>query len=173
MSMDEPAVDERRWLACYRETIGPLWTYVARRTAGDRALCEDVVQEAWLRALGAWAGRGVPRDPLAWLRTTARNLLANHHRRRGPVAASAEIERALAPAGDGPPPSADAVAALHLALDRLRRGPARLIEAFHLEGRDVASIARELGVSERAVEGRLRRARSALRRALAPYLETR
>jgi len=40
----------------------------------------------------------------------------------------------------------------------------RLLEAFHFERRPVADIANSLGVSERAVEGRLRRARQNLRR---------
>lgn len=40
----------------------------------------------------------------------------------------------------------------------------RLLEAFHFERRPVSDIASSLGMSERAVEGRLRRARQNLRR---------
>ena len=37
------------------------------------ALAEDVVQDAFCRALEVWKVRGVPRDPSAWLMATARN----------------------------------------------------------------------------------------------------
>src|SRR6516165_5924743 len=37
------------------------------------ALAEDVVQDAFCRALEVWPIRGVPDNPSAWLMTTARN----------------------------------------------------------------------------------------------------
>src|SRR5579872_1437751 len=37
------------------------------------ALAEDVVQDAFCRALEVWKLRGVPPNPSAWLRMTARN----------------------------------------------------------------------------------------------------
>jgi RNA polymerase sigma-70 factor (ECF subfamily) len=37
------------------------------------ALAEDVVQEAFCRALEIWKFRGVPENPSAWLMTTAKN----------------------------------------------------------------------------------------------------
>src|ERR1700730_1528945 len=37
------------------------------------ALAEDVVQDAFCRALEVWAFRGVPENPSAWLMATARN----------------------------------------------------------------------------------------------------
>ncbi|MCZ6745105.1 MAG: sigma factor-like helix-turn-helix DNA-binding protein, partial [Alphaproteobacteria bacterium] len=46
-----------------------------------------------------------------------------------------------------------------------------LLEAFHFEGKSVAEIAAEHGVSERAVEGRLRRARAKLRKKLDRILQ--
>lgn len=42
------------------------------RTTGDLALAEDAVQDATLRALEAWSCDGVPVNPVAWLRLTAR-----------------------------------------------------------------------------------------------------
>src|ERR1700756_2966904 len=36
-------------------------------------LAEDVVQEAFCRALEVWRFRGVPENPSAWLMTTAKN----------------------------------------------------------------------------------------------------
>ena len=57
------------------------------------------------------------------------------------------------------------------ALGRLPRAQAELIAEHHLDGRSLAEMAATRGLGERAVEGRLRRARQALQRRLAPYLE--
>src|SRR6516225_3240641 len=45
------------------------------------ALAEDVVQEAFCRALEVWQFRGVPENPSAWLMTTAKNLALDTLRR--------------------------------------------------------------------------------------------
>lgn len=152
----------------YRQTIGPLYAYVARRCAGERALAEDVVQETWLRAVNAWRTRGVPDAPSAWLRTVARNLLVNHYRRYRPLALGAiTSESVLAVVDDGfDTESADVARLIQWGLARLPRRQAQLLEAFHLDERQVARIAADLGLSERAVEGRLRRARLKLRRVI-------
>jgi RNA polymerase sigma factor (sigma-70 family) len=52
------------------------------------------------------------------------------------------------------------------ALARLPAAEAQLLEAFHFDEQRMSQIAGTLGVSERAVEGRLRRARQKLRREL-------
>jgi RNA polymerase sigma-70 factor (ECF subfamily) len=158
---------EADWIAVYRETLHPLYAYVSRRAGGDRELAEDVTHEAWLRAIAAWRGSGFPAEPLAWLRATAHNLLANHWRRHEPEAVDSralDLERAALE-----PESAEAAALLGWGLAKLRAWQARLLEAYHLEGKGVALLASELGMSERAVEGRLRRSRQALRRLLSPY----
>jgi DNA-directed RNA polymerase specialized sigma24 family protein len=49
---------------------------------------------------------------------------------------------------------------------RLRRGHADVLEAFYFDGKSVRDIARERSLSERAVEGRLRRARAKLKKKL-------
>lgn len=57
------------------------------------------------------------------------------------------------------------------ALAKLPAGQARLLEAFHFERVKVAEMARTFGMSERAVEGRLRRARERLRREIVAALK--
>jgi RNA polymerase sigma-70 factor (ECF subfamily) len=161
-------MDERTLAQTYRELVHPLYDYVSRRCGGDRSLAEDVTQEAWLRAVATWKRDGLPRHPLAWLRTVSRNLLINYYRRTRPISLES-----LPPGWDRDIPSETfefdspaTAAAVHRCLSRLRSGQARLLEAFHFEGKKVAEIATELGISERAVEGRLRRARIKLRRKL-------
>src|SRR5246127_3765450 len=45
------------------------------------ALAEDVVQEAFCRAMEVWAFRGVPQNPSAWLMATAKNCALDMLRR--------------------------------------------------------------------------------------------
>jgi RNA polymerase sigma factor (sigma-70 family) len=166
-------VTEQKVLEVYRETIGPLYGYVSRRCAGEPALAEDIVQETWLRAVDAWRRQGVPDAPAGWLTTVAHNLLVNHFRRRKPVALDAiasESVLAVVDAGFNTD-SSDIATTIQWGLARLPQRQARLLEAFHFDERSTSSLARDLRLSERAVEGRLRRARLKLRRLIerAPF----
>jgi RNA polymerase sigma-70 factor (ECF subfamily) len=164
----ERPVDESTLIQTYRECVHLLYEYASHRCGGDRGLAEDVTQEAWLRAVQAWKKGGLPDQPLAWLRTVARNLIINYYQRRRPISLEG------LPAGWDEAPqeggfaleTPDAAALVNWGLSRLRRPQAQLLEAFHLEGRKVSEIAIQTGLSERAVEGRLRRAREKLRRTL-------
>lgn len=60
------------------------------------ALAEDVVQEAFCRALETWKFHGAPRNPSAWLMTTAKNQALDALRREGTARRFApEIQRQL------------------------------------------------------------------------------
>jgi RNA polymerase sigma-70 factor (ECF subfamily) len=152
----------------YRKTIGPLYAYVSKRVGGDRALAEDIVQDTWMRALDTWPRRGTPDEPLAWLKHVARNVLASHFRRARPQ----PVDPSTLDIGDDrfTPETPDAAALVSWGLARLRRSQIEMLEAFHFEGLSVAEIAAASGISERAVEGRLRRARAKLRKKLTPVL---
>lgn len=164
---------EKELRAIYSDTVDRLYVYVSRRCGGDRALAEDVTQETWLRAVREWRGSGPPKRPIAWLTTVARNLVLNEFRRRRPVSLEtvtpgqvlAATENGL---GDD---SAEIAILVGRALAQLPSRQSRLLEAFHYERRSVASIAEAHGVSERAIEGRLRRARQNLRRELEAALQ--
>lgn len=154
-------MQEQQWLQIYRETVHPLYGYMARRTGGDRALTEDIVQESYLRALDTWTHRAVPDSPLAWLKQVARNILIDHLRRKKlDVTAAPDLQ---VNAGHRTP--ADDFESLEIfrAITSLGRKKARILEAFYYDGMSVREIAGEMGVSERAVEGLLRRARQSLR----------
>jgi len=165
-------MDEETIVDVYRECVRPLYRYVACRCGPDRFLAEDVTQEAWLRAMAHWERRGIPENPLAWLKTVARNLVLNHMRRAPPISLDALPRdwesRFLRDRGWGR--QEEVAAALTWGLARMKPGQARLIESFHLEGRSVKEIAEDRKLSERAVEGRLRRARKKLRSKMEPLL---
>jgi RNA polymerase sigma-70 factor (ECF subfamily) len=159
-----------RLIAVYRETVNELYEFVSRRSGGSRELAEDVTQETYLRATTAWPRSGLPDCPPAWLRTVARNLLLNHYRRRQPVALDcADIDALL---GSAPSDGTDAAGLVCWGLARLKVREARVLEAFYIDERPVRSIAADFGVSERAIEGRLRRARLALKKLLLPHVGT-
>jgi RNA polymerase sigma-70 factor, ECF subfamily len=163
-----PELTEERLRKIYRDTIDALYGYASRRCGGVRELAEDVTQEAWLRAVRDWQRNGVPDNPTAWLTTVARNLLLNHHRRREAIPLD-EISRAevLASVDAGTiSDSAEIASLVNAALARMPQGEARLLESFHYDRHKTAQLAEAYGTSERAIEGRLRRARERLRREL-------
>jgi RNA polymerase sigma-70 factor (ECF subfamily) len=151
-------------VATYRQTIRPLYAYVSRRVGGDAALAEDLVQDTWMRALDAWPARGVPRDPLAWLIRVAHNTLVSYFRRVRPELVDPSVIDLTA--ADFTPDTPENAAAVGWGLARLRRAHAEVLEAFYFDGKSVREIASECGTSERAIEGRLRRAREKLRNQL-------
>lgn len=156
-----PSEDDIRRI--YRETVDDLFGFVSRRCDGDRELAEDITQETWLRAVKAWRNDGLPERPPAWLHTVAARLLSNHRRR--PAAQRLEDgsgNSVPAPAGDDDGAARDSM--VRRALAKLPALQMRLLRAFHLERRPVAELAASMGISERGIEGRLRRARQRLRR---------
>ncbi|WP_152365634.1 RNA polymerase sigma factor [Microlunatus speluncae] len=52
------------------------------RTAGDLDLAEECVQDAYAAALQSWLRDGIPRNPAAWLTTTARRRAVDAIRRQ-------------------------------------------------------------------------------------------
>lgn len=156
---------EAELIQVYRDTVRPLYAFVSRRVGGDRGLAEDLVQETWMRALDSWPARGVPDDPVAWLMRVARNTLVSHFRKHRPDS----IDPALLEIEDErfSPVAPDSAVVVGWGLAQLRPAYADVLEAFYFEGQTVSEIAATRALSERAVEGRLRRARAQLKSKLA------
>jgi RNA polymerase sigma-70 factor, ECF subfamily len=158
---EKAPVTEQQWLTIYRDTIQALYGYMARRTGGNRELSEDIVQETYLRALENWRHKAAPAAPIAWLKRVAQNILIDyvrHSRWTVPVESRPDIGTA----DDG---SGDRLNSLMLfkAISSLGRKKARIIQAFYYEGMNIEEIAKDVKISERAVEGQLRRARRSLK----------
>ena len=64
----------------YREEWGRVVAALIRLT-GDWDLAEECAQDAYARAVERWPRDGVPRNPGAWLTTTARNAAIDRLRR--------------------------------------------------------------------------------------------
>ncbi|MEJ2540747.1 MAG: RNA polymerase sigma factor [Gemmatimonadota bacterium] len=73
------------------------------RLCGDFSLAEDVVQEAFSRALEHWSDAGVPPNPGGWITTTARRLAidqlrkARRHRAKEATILRLQEERSVPP----------------------------------------------------------------------------
>ncbi|MEO1171926.1 MAG: sigma-70 family RNA polymerase sigma factor [Myxococcota bacterium] len=68
--------------ALYREHYSSLLAPLIR-ILGSFAAAEEVAQDAFVSALGAWSRGGIPDAPLAWLRQVAKNRAIDRYRRRG------------------------------------------------------------------------------------------
>jgi RNA polymerase sigma-70 factor (ECF subfamily) len=160
------ALSESDLIETYRRTVGPLYGYVSRRVGGDAGLAEDLVQDTWMRAIAAWRAKGPPAEPLAWLVRVARNTLVSHFRRAGPQLVEPAVLDRIEAAPSSVPDDPGAAAAIGWGLARVRRAHAELLEEFYFAGKSVREIALDRATSERAIEGRLRRAREKLRKQL-------
>jgi RNA polymerase sigma-70 factor (ECF subfamily) len=128
---------------------------------GDRAVAEELVQEAFLRAHQRWARIGGYENPGAWVRRVAINLALSDRRRRG-----AE-RRAVARSGAAPasPDGAGGVVGADRfwrAVDALPKQQRAVVVLHYLEDRSVRDIAAVLDLAEGTVKAHLSRARAAL-----------
>lgn len=148
-------------------------------TVGDRTRAEDVTQQAFVRA---WEELPRLREPQAfagWLGRIARNLAWDHVRSpasREQTGGAADTESAPEPASPEPGPEGPVVEQerdeqVHAAVASLSEHQREVVVMHHLEGTPVQEVAQKLGLPQGTVLSRLARAREALRRKLAPYVE--
>ncbi len=64
-------------------------------TVGDFEVAEDALQDALLVALERWSVAGVPRNPSAWITTTARHKAIDRLRRAKTLARKQELLQEL------------------------------------------------------------------------------
>src|SRR5206468_7944158 len=74
------------------------------RVTGDWDVAEECAQDAFVLALQHWRREGVPRNPGAWLTTTARNRAVDRARRATTGAAKLREVTVLSSGDDAPRP---------------------------------------------------------------------
>ncbi len=151
-----------------------LYRFVVVRVGGNREAADELVQQTCCEAA---KHRRIPNDDgecEAWFFGIARNLIRRHWRRRrrdGAIIFQCDqrASRALVEAMEASPipieslTRDEAATQLMLAITTLSSNEQGLVFDVYFGGRDRAEIAREMGVTVKAVEARLYRARNRLR----------
>jgi RNA polymerase sigma-70 factor (ECF subfamily) len=128
---------------------------------GDYSEAQDLVQEAYARALARSKQFLDVADPEAWLRTVAINLARTRFRRRKLFDTLVRTGRVNRPPDTVPGLDPDRVA-LVSALQKLSRATRETIVLHHLADLSVHEVAETLGVPVGTVKARLSRGRAML-----------
>jgi RNA polymerase sigma-70 factor (ECF subfamily) len=147
---------DRRWEALYDECRSDLYRVAVYLLGASEA--EEVVQDAFERAMREQDFFDRVQAPAAWLRTVTVRLSVSRLRRR----AMLERIHLRAPERANGLPDPELYDALR-SLPPLQRGAIVLRYFF---GSDYAEIARALGMSEKSIGATLTRARTALKKEL-------
>jgi RNA polymerase sigma-70 factor, ECF subfamily len=142
--------------AYYRRLVAALYALT-----GDFAEAQDLVQEAYARALARPRVFLDVADPEAWLRTVAVNLARTRWRRRRLFDTLVRTGRVSRTPDSVPGADADRVA-LVAALQQLSRPTREAIVLHHLADLSVYEVAEALGVPVGTVKARLSRGRTML-----------
>jgi RNA polymerase sigma-70 factor, ECF subfamily len=152
-SGEHPANDiEELYSAHFHALTIQLYAYT-----GDLGVAQELVQEAFCRALPRWEKLAAYDDPLAWVRRVAYNLANSRWRRARTALAFARRQREE----HVPGPRPDRVA-LVAALAKLPANHRRAVVLHHVADLPIAEIARSEGVPESTVRVWLHRGRTAL-----------
>ena len=156
-------------LVAFIEREQPRLIRAANLLVGDRAVAEEIAQEALLRAASRWEKVSRLRSPGGWTHRVTINLATSQLRRR-------RVERrarARVGAGEVAPESQGSASDLVVrdALASLPAASQRILVLHHVLGWTAQEIADLDGASAEAMRQRLHRARGALREALGPEFE--
>lgn len=124
---------------------------------GDQAEAQDIVQEAYYKALLKWKQISSYDDPVAWVRRVAWNLATNHFRKQRNTISYLKRQREEPVEGPNP----DRVA-LTRALATLPLNQRRAVILHYQARLTIAEIAEQEGVAEGTVKSWLSRGRAAL-----------
>jgi RNA polymerase sigma-70 factor (ECF subfamily) len=173
------AGDEAAFADFFDRSFPPLFRFALRRTGGDPDAAEEIAQAALARAVSRLRTYRGEATLLTWLTTFCRHEIAawyEQRSRRPPEVELLEdrpdVRAVLESLGAELHP--DAAVARREVADRVRTIldalPGRYADALEwksLDGLSVADIARRLGLSTKAAESLLTRAREAFREAFA------
>lgn len=147
-------------MAAYERTAPRLRAYL-RRVAGDAALADDILQEAFIRLFRSGRPGASENETAAFLYRAATNLVYDHWRRRR---RETKVLGQVAPKPAAPPPGPPSDVGRIFA--RLAPRDRALLWLAHVEGLSHAEIASALGLKAISVRVMLFRARAELARRL-------
>jgi RNA polymerase sigma factor (sigma-70 family) len=135
------------------------------KRVGDRALAEDILQEAFARGLPKLTELEQEESAVAWFYRLLRNSVTDHYRRRGAThkkleAFAAEVEQHATPESELQGAVCQCVARL---ATTLKPEYAAALQRVEVDGISVKDYAAELGITAGNAGVRVFRAREALR----------
>jgi RNA polymerase sigma-70 factor (ECF subfamily) len=152
-------------LAILLESHRAFLKYLERRV-GDRALAEDILQDAFAKVLDR--SDQAPRDDgvVRWFYRVLRNAAIDHFRRRGTASQAIEdfareLDARVVPAPDM---GAEICACVGRLAGTLKPEYAEALQAIDVEGASVKSFAEQRGLSATTAGVRVFRAREALKK---------
>jgi RNA polymerase sigma-70 factor, ECF subfamily len=172
-------VNDLDWIESALAAARPRAVAALLRYFRDLDTAEEAVQNACLRALGAWPKNGPPRDPAAWLILVGRNFAVDSLRRDARQVPLPD-EQSISDTADAEAALAERLDDAHYRDDILRllfvcchpNLPATQQIALSLRivsGLAVKEIARAFLVSEAAMEQRITRAKRRIAEERVPY----
>ncbi len=170
--LERVAHGERDALLALHDRLGPAMLAVALRVTRDRAVAEEVVQDAllavWREASGFDRSRG---SAASWLLTLVRNraidALRARRRRTSLEDRSADEPPEATPTPEQHSSEAERAAAVRAALSRLRPELRAALELAYYSGRSHSEIAADLNVPLGTIKTRIATAVKSLRDELA------
>ncbi len=148
----------------------PVLVAIAYSRLADRSLAEDAAQEALLVAYRDVVKLKQPEQFAGWLTTICRNIATDMAKTRAREK-HLEVEDG-SPVANPSRHETDTVAIVREIIGRLAPEMREIIYLKYYNHLGYAQIAQVLGLSEEAVNGRLRRAREKVRRALQRRVST-
>lgn len=160
--------NDEAWEEFHRQFGRDLFRYLLGLTQGDEDAAREVLQQTYFRVARYVRPSDSASSFLSCLQLIARNALSDH--RRGQTRFWQWLQRHRLDIHEVAWPGArgndQLEADLDVALTRIDPDDRALLEAKYFARRQVSGIAEELGISSKAVESRLTRARAELRRQL-------
>jgi len=154
-------MDSAEFTAFYERSARPLWAYLLR-CSGDPALAEDLMQEAYVRFLGASQPADADIAARRYLFRIATNLLRDHWRRPKPSSLEDLPESFFATCA-----SAEEIAVqqqLARAMSQMRPRDRQILWLAHAENYSHHEIAEITGLASGSVRLLLFRARKRMRK---------
>jgi RNA polymerase sigma-70 factor (ECF subfamily) len=155
------------------------WAFVLAATARvtrDLDVAEECVQDAYVTALGVWQRQGVPRNPAAWLTTTARRKALDVLRRdktlraKLPLLVMPDAAAEQEPGSEAEPIADDRLRLVFTCCHPALAEQAQVALTLRLVcGLSTAEIAQAFLVSEATMAARVTRAKKKISAARIPY----
>ncbi len=157
--------DHAAFTQLYRALFTPLYRYLLVCCRGQEHLAQEVLQETMIRLTQRMQAFDCPVELWRWIRCMARHLLIDHLRKiqRRPVHQSLSEDLDWVQEQSEADGLAEWIEHLHHCLDQLDPEERSLIQGKYRQDKAHAILAKEHGVTAKAVESRLARIRKKLK----------